>query len=59
VNEVALSANDDKRIIQPGKIQTLAHGYGTSWHEKPTRCGSPLPKKKTTTRLGQFRESTG
>jgi len=22
-------------------------------------CGSPLPKKKTTTHLGQFRESTG
>ena len=24
-----------------------------------TQCGSPLLKKKTTTHLGQFRESTG
>jgi len=30
VNKVALSANDDKRIIQPDKINTLAHGYRTS-----------------------------
>ena len=27
VNKIALSANDDKRIIQPGKIQTLAYGF--------------------------------
>ena len=27
VNKIALSANDDKRIIQPNKIQTLAHGF--------------------------------
>ena len=27
VNKIALSSNDDKRLIQPGKIQTLAHGY--------------------------------
>ena len=27
VNKIALSANDDKRIIQPDKIQTLAHGH--------------------------------
>ena len=37
VNKVALSANDDKRIIQPDKINTLAHGYRTGWHGKPTR----------------------
>ena len=29
VNKIALSANDDKRIIMPDKIQTLAHGYRT------------------------------
>ena len=29
VNKIALSANDDKRIIQPDKIQTLAHGHRT------------------------------
>jgi len=28
-NKVALSANDDKRIIQPDKINTLAYGYRT------------------------------
>jgi len=27
VNKIALSANDDKRIIQPDKIQTQAHGF--------------------------------
>jgi len=27
VNKIALSANDDKRIIQLDKIQTLAHGF--------------------------------
>jgi len=27
VNKIALSANDDKRIIRPNKIQTLAHGF--------------------------------
>ena len=27
VNKITLSANDDKRIIQPGKIQTLAYGF--------------------------------
>jgi len=27
VNKIAFSANDDKRIIQPGKIQTLAYGF--------------------------------
>ena len=27
VNKIALSANDDKRIIQPVKIQTLAYGF--------------------------------
>ena len=27
VNKIALSANDDKRIIQPDKIQTLAYGF--------------------------------
>jgi len=27
VNKNALSANDDKRIIQPDKIQTQAHGF--------------------------------
>jgi len=30
VNKVALSANDDKRIIQPDKINAIAHGYRTS-----------------------------
>jgi len=29
VNKVALSANDDKRIIGDDKIQILAHGYRT------------------------------
>ena len=29
VNKVALTANDDKRIIQPDKINTLAYGYRT------------------------------
>jgi len=29
VNKISLSANDDKRIIQPNKIQTCAHGYRT------------------------------
>ena len=28
VNKIALSANDDKRIIQPDKIHTLAIGDG-------------------------------
>ena len=27
VNKMALSAKDDRRIIQPDKIQTLAHGF--------------------------------
>jgi len=27
VNKIAPSANDDKRIIQPDKIQTLAYGF--------------------------------
>ena len=27
VSKIALSANDDKRIIQPKKMQTLAHGF--------------------------------
>ena len=27
VNKIAISANDDKRIIQPGKIQTLAYDF--------------------------------
>jgi len=27
VNKIALSANDDKRITQPNKMQTLAHGF--------------------------------
>jgi len=36
VNKIALSANDDKIIIQPGKIQTLAHGHRTGWHGEPT-----------------------
>jgi len=27
VNKIALSANDDKRIIRPDKIQALAHGF--------------------------------
>jgi len=27
VNKIALSANDDKRIIQPNKIQTLDNGF--------------------------------
>jgi len=27
VNKIALSANDDKRIIRPDKIQTLAYGF--------------------------------
>jgi len=27
VNKIALFANDDKRIIQPDKIQTLAYGF--------------------------------
>ena len=31
VNKVALSANDDKRIIGDDKIQILAHGYRTGW----------------------------
>jgi len=35
--EIALSSSDDKRIIRPDKIQSLAHGYRTGWHEKPTR----------------------
>jgi len=29
INKVALSANDDKRIIQPEKMNTLPHGYRT------------------------------
>ena len=29
VNKIALSANDDKRIIRSDKIQTFAHGYRT------------------------------
>ena len=28
-NKVALSANDDKRVIRADKVQTLAHGYRT------------------------------
>jgi len=27
VNKVALSSSDDKRIIRPNKINTLAHGF--------------------------------
>jgi len=27
VNKIVLSANDDKRIIMPDKIQTLAYGF--------------------------------
>jgi len=26
-NKIALAANDDKRIIMPVKIQTLAYGF--------------------------------
>jgi len=36
VNKIALSANDNKRIIQPDKIQTLDHGNRTGWHGEPT-----------------------
>ena len=31
VNKIALSANDDKRIIRSDKIQTFARGYRTGW----------------------------
>jgi len=31
VNMVALSANDDKRIIRANKTNTLAHGYRAAW----------------------------
>ena len=27
VSKIALSANDDKRIFQPDKLQTLAYGF--------------------------------
>jgi len=27
VNKIALSANDDKRIILPDRVHTLAHGF--------------------------------
>jgi len=27
INKIALSSSDDKRIIQPDKIQTVAHGF--------------------------------
>jgi len=27
INKIALSANDDKRIMRSDKIQTLAHGF--------------------------------
>jgi len=37
VNKTDLSVNDDKRIIEPDKINTLAHGYRAGWHGKPTR----------------------
>jgi len=29
INKIALSSSEDKRIIRPDKIQTLAHGYRT------------------------------
>jgi len=36
VNKIVLSANDDKRIIQPDKINTLAIGFrgGAPWEDK-------------------------
>ena len=35
-HKITLSANDDKRIIQPNKIQTLAHGFrGWGQTERP------------------------
>ena len=35
--EIAFSSSDDKRIIRPDKINTLAHGYRAGWYGKPTR----------------------
>jgi len=37
INKIALSSSDDKRIIRPDKINTLAHGHRAGWHGKPTR----------------------
>ena len=47
VNKVALSANDDKRIILKDKIHTLAHGHfktllGGSSVSSGTTCNSSL-----------------
>jgi len=45
VNKIALSANDDKRIIQLDKIQTLAHGF-RAWGALGQRGGGGLVKGK-------------
>jgi len=38
VNKIAFSVNDDKRIIQPNTIQTLAHGF-RGWGQKERHKG--------------------
>jgi len=40
-------------------IKILARSWWSNEINHLTLCGSPLPKKKTTIHLGQFRESTG
>jgi len=41
VNKIALSANHDKRIIMPDKINTLAHGFRGSGHGAQGRQRGP------------------
>ena len=59
VNKIALSANDDKRIIRSDKIQILAHGYRTGWQcNRDSGEGSRLGHEGNWLRAGQdMRES--
>ena len=50
VNKIVLSADDDKRIIRPDKIKTLAHGF-----KRMTTEGSPGRQRK----LGKTGEHRG
>ena len=59
VNKIAVSANDDKRIIRPDKIQTFAHWYRTGWQcNRGSGKGSRLGHEGNWLRAGQDTRGT-